>query len=409
MPKRREGGKRRILDWEALEEAPNTHGAFSFLKSAAEIVSIRRDDVLIESGKRAKEPRPADAAPAPRFCRLVQDAHSLGESVLYQVLWSRGLPETEADETRLVSLGWRTMARYCTLNDKGCKRNTAGLISKLAIDVICAENIHNRKGRTYRVFSFGEILKRRRAAGFEWVSRDKSRRFVQKDGLSFPDGGLRKEGTALSYSDTVVIADTVVDFSASHLATVSATTIGAVVAKTPGTVVATTPPLGSSLGIQEEEKPSSSTEVNMIVQALALQAGMADASAAIRLIRECRKTCPSATTDEIAAVVREKGFAARYRRDVRNMVGFLLATVPIVFDGEGIEIYRRRVTAEMQAAVQAEDERRRNAAEMTAYFTKLKKQLCEQLDDPGLSEKKRGELQKRVLELEGVLAIQDEG
>jgi hypothetical protein len=400
MPKKREGAKR-ILDWEALEEAPNTHGAFSFLKSAAEIVSIRRDDVLIESGKRAKEPRPADAAPAPRFCRLVQDAHSLGESVLYQVLWSRGVPETEADETRLVSLGWRTMARYCTLNDKGCKRNTAGLISKLAIDVIGAEDIHNRKGRTYRVFSFGEILKRRRAAGFEWVSRDKSRKFVQKDGLSFPDDGQRKEGTALSYLDTVVIADTVVDFSASHLATVSATTIGA--------VVATTPPLGSSLGIQEEEKPSSSTEVNTIVQALALQAGMADASAAIRLIRECRKTCPSATTDEIAAVVREKGFAARSRRDVRNLVGFLLATVPIVFDGEGIEIYRRRVTAEMQAAVQAEDERRRNAAEMTAYFTKLKKQLCEQLDDPGLSEKKRGELQKRVLELEGVLAVQDEG
>ncbi len=44
MSKQRDRTKR-ILDWEELEKAPNTHGAFSFLKSAAEIVSIRKNDV----------------------------------------------------------------------------------------------------------------------------------------------------------------------------------------------------------------------------------------------------------------------------------------------------------------------------------------------------------------------------
>ncbi len=43
MSKPRERVKK-ILDWEALERAPNTHGALSFLKSAAEIVSIRKND-----------------------------------------------------------------------------------------------------------------------------------------------------------------------------------------------------------------------------------------------------------------------------------------------------------------------------------------------------------------------------
>lgn len=44
MSKQRERTKR-IFDWEELEKAPNTHGGFSFLKLAAEIVSIRKNDV----------------------------------------------------------------------------------------------------------------------------------------------------------------------------------------------------------------------------------------------------------------------------------------------------------------------------------------------------------------------------
>ena len=46
MPRQRDQSKK-ILDWEDLERAPNTRGAFSFLKSAAEIVNIRRDHVVV--------------------------------------------------------------------------------------------------------------------------------------------------------------------------------------------------------------------------------------------------------------------------------------------------------------------------------------------------------------------------
>ena len=43
MPRERKS-VRKILDCEELERAPNTRGALAFLKSAAEIVSIRKFD-----------------------------------------------------------------------------------------------------------------------------------------------------------------------------------------------------------------------------------------------------------------------------------------------------------------------------------------------------------------------------
>ena len=256
MPKQRNQSKK-ILDWEDLERAPNTRGAFSFLKSAAEIVSIRREDA-VSAGTTVKKPLQNDSAtvaskttvvekrsraqlgnvPGPRLCRLAQDGHSLGESALYQMLWSRGKPETE--ETRVISAGWRTMRRFCGMTDKNCKRNACSLIQKLAIEVIAAEDINTRKGRTYRVHSCDTILIKRRAAGMEWVARDKSRRFVRQDG-----GPLSSESVAstahLSEPTTVVVRTTVADLVPPNPTTVVDTALGTVVGTTTGTVVATTP------------------------------------------------------------------------------------------------------------------------------------------------------------------------
>ena len=101
MPRQRDQSKK-ILDWEDLERAPNTRGAFSFLKSAAEIVNIRRDQVVVPSTVEEKlsESDPTTVASmttvvesrsrtqlarysGPRFCYFAQDGHSLGESALY--------------------------------------------------------------------------------------------------------------------------------------------------------------------------------------------------------------------------------------------------------------------------------------------------------------------------------------
>jgi len=192
MSKQRERVKK-ILDWEELEKAPNTHGAFSFLKSAAEIVSIRKDDDLkrLESSYPTPGVKKLSATkhkPNPKPCFLAQDGHSLGEAALYQVLWA--CARTDADDSRIITAGWRTMKRFCGMTDKNCKRNASGLIEKLAIEVISAENISTFTGRTYRIHSYASILVRRKLSGLEWVSRDRSRRFVQKDGSPLTSSNL---------------------------------------------------------------------------------------------------------------------------------------------------------------------------------------------------------------------------
>ena len=405
MSKPRERVKK-ILDWEELERAPNTHGALSFLKSAAEIVSIRKNDDLKSPAPSnptpgVRKPLATKQRPNPKPCFLAQDGHSLGEAALYQVLWSRARPDT--DDSRIITAGWRTMKRLCGMTDKNCKRNATGLVEKLAIEVIGAENISTFTGRTYRIHSFATILARRKAAGMEWVSRDRSRRFVQKDGSPLTSSNLLEgystPGAELPGSNPAPGVEL-------HLTNPTpgiVTTIGAVVAKTPGAGVATTTPLVSSLGSIEEEVPSTTTEVDLVVQALAELAGVADAGAAKRLITECRSACPSATTTEIIGIVREKAFAARSRRDVRNLIGFLLSTVPPVFEGQGIVSYRRSIAAEVEAANRKAEEQRKDQEEMRAYFVREMERLRALLSDPGLPEKKRLEVEKHIRECEDAL------
>ncbi len=456
----------KVLDWEALASAPNTHGAFSFLKTAAEVINIQdspfhKPSVLemIEPGVTGKvATRAADANPIavheeargtasdigtgvhmdtvadmttvvaldsvagmkvvldlqaesdnpgdltrslrPLKCRSVQDAHTLGETVLYSLLWSTAKPET--DETKIFQLGWRQMASLRKgMGDKFCKRNVGGLIRKLALECIRPENTYKREARTYRIHSFKSILARRKAAGYEWVSRDKRRAFVQEDGTPFADPQTSEipEGN----TDTVSITTTVDTYPAGYPDTVVLNDPGTVVIRTPGTGVLKTPPLVRSLGTTEEEIPTTTTEVDSIVAILAAVVELPDVRAAVSLLTACRAACPDATTEEIIAVIREKAFAARARRDVRNPMGFLLKTVPLVFEGSGIDSYRRIVAAEAEAARKAEAERKRNEAETVEYFSRQRDRLQVQLSDTTLTEKSRADIRRRIAEFDSYL------
>src|SRR4051812_8329056 len=70
---------------------------------------------------------------------------------------------------------WR---ERCTSLARGFKRNiqrlTAILIEKLAIEVVASENSRLRLGKTYRVYSATQILRRRREAGYQSSLRDRS-------------------------------------------------------------------------------------------------------------------------------------------------------------------------------------------------------------------------------------------
>ena len=84
------------------------------------------------------------------------------------------IPSTEDDATALRNDGQELQAEYLRTHretrDRGSQRR---------------ERFHSQ-GRTYRTHSYVSILAQRKAAGLEWVSRDKSRRFVQRDGSPMP-------------------------------------------------------------------------------------------------------------------------------------------------------------------------------------------------------------------------------
>jgi len=119
--------------------------------------------------------------PAPRVrirrCFGAQDGHSLGEEVLYQALWKAAAPEAGGD-ARTIVIGWRGMSQICRMTPKNCKINTQRLIRKLALEILSPYNTPESIGTTYRVHSAESIVRRRRAAGLEWVVRSRGVEFV---------------------------------------------------------------------------------------------------------------------------------------------------------------------------------------------------------------------------------------
>lgn len=116
---RRQPKSAEVLDWEELEGAPNTHGAFSFLRSQNTVINIeehRPREIAPIDGELATLDKtstvditsPVDAPSAPSVaqrprekatarlyrihrCYKAQDGHSPGENQLYGVLWHLGV------------------------------------------------------------------------------------------------------------------------------------------------------------------------------------------------------------------------------------------------------------------------------------------------------------------------------
>jgi hypothetical protein len=63
------------------------------------------------------------------------------------------------------------------------RRLVEALPRKLATEVVGEENSRLRQGRTYRVYSPAEILRRRREAGYLWCFRDRAA--VEQDDRRF--------------------------------------------------------------------------------------------------------------------------------------------------------------------------------------------------------------------------------
>ena len=113
----------------------------------------------------------------PALCKpaaLVQHGHTPGEHAIYMSLWNLGGTPERRDEFRDVSIGYDKLAALVGGSKRNVQRLTESLLRKLAIQIIRAEDSGIRQGKTYRVYSMTEILRRRREVGYTWVLRNRS-------------------------------------------------------------------------------------------------------------------------------------------------------------------------------------------------------------------------------------------
>jgi hypothetical protein len=130
--------------------------------------------------------------------RSVQDGHSHSEQAVYTALWDAAQPH--GADTRVVSMGFGAMSKLARLSLNNCRLNIRSLIGKLAIEEIGSEDCENQVGKTYLLYNGAAVLRRRKAAGLEWVVRTKGVYFIDpKTGVRL----LQKEGVSVSGTETV--------------------------------------------------------------------------------------------------------------------------------------------------------------------------------------------------------------
>jgi hypothetical protein len=310
-----------------------------------------------------------------RKCRLSQDGHSAGEEMLYRVLWEEGRPETANPlGSRLVRIGYAELANKARLHKANVRLNLASLTAKLAIEQNGDFNSRDMIAKAYRVLSYKEILERRRAAGLEFVVRQKNVVFVTESGDPIPLAGLPLKKKSKQRTDGAQLpAKTVYPVSETSTGSDSHT-------------VSVTQPVRDTL-IGNDSPTGSEYESDLACVSKAFNTfWTVDDVASEQLLRACRKMRPDAEAEEIAFFVVEKLELTRANRSITNPVGLILATVPQSFSGHSFEIFRQRRRESLRLA---KEEAVRKADEdrmMNEWMTKDAKKT---LANPSSSEKQR--------------------
>lgn len=285
---------------------------------------------------------------------IAQQSMALGEERVYQSLWHARDSDgfiNEGRKSRVFTLGYDRIARLVRLNEKSVRVLLPKLIAKKIMEIVAAETCATRTGRTYRIFSYEEILERQRRAGLLHVVKiGRAVEFVQP------------------ISPTVGVSPTVVHSPTHTVGLPPADTV----VQTPTATVGHTPtPLVTNIDT------SSSQSTSSIRQALS-DYGPADDEAAVRLENSCRKNAADATTEEILHFIRLKGASTKGGR-VSNPIAFLLVYVPKCFVGDTLAQYR----IECRERREADAAREHELAEWQAAELDRQRQI---LNDPNADE-----------------------
>lgn len=287
---------------------------------------------------------PETSAPVfgfPRRLRIrealtVQDGHSLGEQAVYDAMYRAGKPYQ--GDSRILTIGLRTLAELARLTYPNCKANVRSLVAKLAIGE--RPGFSYTEGRTYVVYSFREILRRRAAASLTHVIRSRGVTFVD-----LATGKPIEQSSALDSGAPAAGTPPLEQRLPETSAPVSAET------SAPVSIEKSALPSGADIRNRHSGRnstQSSSAEIAAIAEVLS-KYGPTDDAGADDLIRLCRKHAPDATTDEIVDLIRQKIGAVSIRGSV---FGFLKVALPRCFVGESFRLFRedrRKVAAQEQS------------------------------------------------------------
>lgn len=242
----------------------------------------------------------------------VQDGHSLAEQAVYDAMYRAGKPYQ--GDSRILTIGLRTLAELSRMAYSNCKLNVRSLVVKLAIDE--SPDFSYTEGRTYIIYSFREILRRRKAAGLTHVVRTR--------GVAFVDPATGKELSA-------------------HESTAPDSIGGALappITSAPERVESSALASGADIKnrhlMSNSYQASSSSVVPAVVATLRRHIADVDDEAAAELWRRCLENAPDARIDEVIHFIDLKAG----KPGIRMPLGFLLAAVPKCFMGDAFRQFR---------------------------------------------------------------------
>jgi hypothetical protein len=253
----------------------------------------------------------------------VQDGHSLAEQAVYDAMYRAGKPYQ--GDSRLLTIGLRTLAELSRMAYSNCKANVRSLVAKLAVDE--RPGFSYTEGRTYIIYSFREILRRRKAVGLTHVIRTRGVAFVEP--LTGREISGAASGTSATQSGALESDARDSQSSASERDRTGAPARGE------SSALPTPAYIRNRNSIRNTEEESSSG-LAAIVGALRRYVPDVDDDIAADLWQRCLENAPDARIDEILRVIHLKAG----KPGIRVPLGFLLTAVPKCFKGDSYRQFR---------------------------------------------------------------------
>lgn len=315
------------------------------------------------------EPLPAKQGKRLYRCARAQDGHSHLEQEIYAILWKHGQPEGDTDN-HICSIGYSTLSFQGRVHRRNLGAILTRLGKKLAIEVISPHQTREQVTKTYRVFSYSEILKRRKAAGLEWIIRGRGVEFVDpetrvplfSDKENRPQRRITTPGAVIAGGADRALGNR--SLTATGPGDVTSTGGHADTASPPDAVTAlqiesTTRNLEKVKQINKTttSKTSSSFPGFEDVVKIMNLGGFTDTEAAVQLVAECQAIVSDAAASEICEFISEKLAIVQRTKTIHNPIGFLLTTVPKCFVGESFQQLRAEKKRRLDAQLKEEQER----------------------------------------------------